>query len=110
MQTTLYLRHSALWLHSIKCIFILLQVCEKHFSPDAIIRTTDVIDSSTGKVVSIPLTFPRLKDGVVPTQFQSYPVSLAKSAAEPRPSPSEKRTKADMGKPQFGYSAKSQGI
>lgn len=59
-------------------------------------RTTDVMDSSSGKVVRIPLSFPRLKDGVSPTIFQGYPVSMAKSAAESRPSPSEKRVKVDM--------------
>ena len=53
-----------------------LQVCELHFPPSKIIRTTSAFDNNCGKTITCNLKFPKLSFGAVPSIFPNCPAYL----------------------------------
>ncbi|XP_039275991.1 uncharacterized protein LOC111051552 [Nilaparvata lugens] len=66
------------------------RVCEKHFSIDEIQRFTSAYDEKTGKIVTAPLKFPRLKPDAVPTIFPGCPKYMS-STTHHREAPTSKK-------------------
>ncbi|KAG0443862.1 hypothetical protein HPB47_014445 [Ixodes persulcatus] len=65
---------SSCYLYKGKCVF---QVCELHFADGDILRVTLHIDAATGYTVTVPLKYPRLRQGAVPHRFHNCPNYLS---------------------------------
>ena len=70
------------------------QVCELHFSPENLERETTVFDEATGRRLTAPLSFPRLKDGAVPSLLPNCPPYLS-SPCTLRESPDERKRRQE---------------
>ncbi|XP_067128685.1 THAP domain-containing protein 1-like [Centruroides vittatus] len=57
-------------------------VCELHFHPDDIERSTSMYDPKSGKLLTVPLDQPRIKKGAVPSLLPGCPSYLSKSASK----------------------------
>ena len=57
-----------------------LQVCELHFPPSKIIRTTSAFDDKCGKTITCNLKIPKLSFGAVPLIFPNCPAYLSQSS------------------------------
>ena len=57
-----------------------LQVCELHFPPSKIIRTTSAFDDKCGKTITCNLKIPKLSFGAVPSIFLNCPAYLSQSS------------------------------
>lgn len=65
------------------------KVCEAHFPEGSIIKSTTVQDSNSGKIFTIDLLKPRLKEDCIPSIFLNCPSYLSKNV-KIRPSKDEK--------------------
>ena len=61
-----------------------LQVCELHFTPSEIIRTTSAFDDKCGKTITCNLKFPKLSFGAVSSIFPNCPAYLSQSSSTKR--------------------------
>lgn len=69
------------------------KVCERHFSPDDILREASYIDDSTGRTVTAPLSRLRLRPEAVPSIFPKLPEYISKERR--REDPVAKRQRLD---------------
>ncbi|KAH9376408.1 hypothetical protein HPB48_013228 [Haemaphysalis longicornis] len=68
-------------------------VCERHFKPSDMVNTTSYTDTTTGKVIEVPLKLVRLRPDAVPSILPDGPAYLsATNANTSREAPDEKRT------------------
>lgn len=70
------------------------KVCEAHFPEGSIIKSTTVQDSNTGKIFTIELLKPRLREDSIPSIFLNCPSYLSKNV-KIRPSKDEKLKNID---------------
>ena len=56
--------------------FFLLQICEQHFHAEDIVWTTPTVDEN-GKVITVKLKCPRVKENAIPTLFPNFPKYLS---------------------------------
>ncbi|XP_035217173.1 uncharacterized protein LOC118190548 [Stegodyphus dumicola] len=71
------------------------KVCELHFKQEDVLRQTEFFDEKTGKKIIIPLSYPRLKNGAIPSLFPDGPSHLSSSVSS-RESPEHKRLKREQ--------------
>lgn len=69
------------------------KVCERHFSPDDILREASYINDSTGRTVTAPLSRLRLRPEAVPSIFPKLPGYISKERK--REDPVAKRQRLD---------------
>ena len=65
---------------------VVFQVCEQHFKPEDIRKTTTAYDEKTGQTLSYDLTVPQLVPGAVPTLLPNCSFYLSSSATSSRAS------------------------
>lgn len=70
-------------------------MCELHFSPENIVRSSEYFDTATGKHYSVPLQKPRVKPGAVPSILPNCPQYLSSSVPVPRVSADERRERLE---------------
>ncbi|KAG0438282.1 hypothetical protein HPB47_017073, partial [Ixodes persulcatus] len=71
-----------------------MDVCERHFSDDDILREVSHVDEVTGRTVTAPLSRVRLRPGAVPSKFPGCPDYLSKHHAR-REDPDSKRLRQE---------------
>lgn len=71
-----------------------MQVCELHFREEDIRRETSFFDEKTGRKLVAKLKFPRLCDGVVPSQLPNCPAYLS-GPSHVREAPAAKRCRLE---------------
>ncbi|XP_046402892.1 uncharacterized protein LOC124168671 [Ischnura elegans] len=69
------------------------RVCIKHFMSEDVLWETSMFDESTGKLITVKLPAPRLREGAVPSVFPERPSCTSVNA---RLEPEEKRRKKEM--------------
>lgn len=69
----------------------LFQVCELHFAPEDLLRTTSFFDKDTGRTLTARLRTPRLVDGAVPSILPGSP-SYLPAGGTLRDPPDEERS------------------
>lgn len=79
--------------HYYKVLF--LQVCEKHFKDDEIVRRTTFHNEITGEVISAPLKRLRLKEDAIPSIFPGCPAYLSNDTKS-REGPQEKKVRLEQ--------------
>ena len=76
--------------------YLILQVCELHFTDSDYEKESYAFDSKTGKHVSVPLKVKRLKSTAVPSVFPNYPGSSKSETEKARKSPETMKLEKEM--------------
>lgn len=70
------------------------RICHKHFQTESILWTAEHFDEKTGRILTVNLERPRIKEGCVPSIFPGCPSYLSSQLAF-RESPDEKRMRVE---------------
>ncbi|XP_068086390.1 THAP domain-containing protein 2-like [Anabrus simplex] len=71
------------------------KVCELHFKTHEVEWTTSMYDERNGKLLTAPLSHPRLVKGAVPSQFPNCPEYLSDTTSAHREAPDHRRCRVD---------------
>lgn len=77
-------------------VFFLFQVCAVHFNQCDIQNEITHFDEKSGKLITVPLRYPRLKANAVPLMFPGSPSYFSSHKTSTRESPSKKRKRKEV--------------